>query len=114
MPLNYDVHGISIRIWGPGPGTDEYGNTIETPGTMDKGTIKAILSAPSLSSMINGFQGRSDTSDKLLLAAADANIVTGDQVEVDGRRYNTVGSGDTWKRYHMGVVDHLEIPLRAA
>lgn len=113
--LNYDAHGIEVQVWGPGSILDAYGNTlIDWSCPVDKGTIMAVLSAPGLSSMIDGLQGRLDTTDKLLLTAADSDIDTGDQVEIDGRHYNTMGSSDTWKRHIMGIVDHLEVPLKAA
>lgn len=95
-------------------GVDQYGDT--NAGTPDRLTLDPAAVYPRSSSPVDD-RGRSGVivGLTLLVPDVDADILDGDQIEVDGHLYDLDGTAGAWKSPLTGWEPGLEAALiRAA
>ncbi len=105
-----ESYGETIQIWGQAASTDGLGNPI-TVWTTNKGTFIGVVSRPSPDD-ISFTAGRIASTDKKLYAPSDANIITGDRLEIGGIKYDCYGNLEDWKIKHGSTVNHFRLFLK--
>jgi hypothetical protein len=111
--INFNAKGESIQIYGPGSGSDGLGNPTKT-WDVDKGTFYGIVTRPGSRDVEEAQLGNSGTvaaAGKKLIAPSDADIATGDRLEIGGITYECQGSSEEWVVKKNGTAHHLEILL---
>lgn len=105
-----EQYGETIHIWGATEDTDDLGNPISV-WNADKDTFIGVLMRPTANAALFD-AGRVANADKKLLAPSDADIISGDRLEIDDVMYDLIGVPADWQMKIAGTVQHLQIFLR--
>ena len=103
-------NGETIQIWGSSDGTDALGNPVKA-WAVDKGTFLGVVGRPKANDALFAAGKLSDT-DKTLIAPSDADIATGDRLEIDSITYDLCGSLADWRRKLGTNTKHLQLFLK--
>lgn len=101
--------GETVRIWGSSSSTDDLGNPVKV-WDQDKGTFIGVVGRPKANDVLFA-GGRISDTDKTLIAPSDANLATGDRVEIDSIIYDLYGTEADWKQRLGTTIKHLQLYL---
>ena len=102
--------GEPIQIWGTSSSTDDLGNPVKV-WNQDKGTCIGVVGRPKANDALFAGGKLADT-DKTLIATSDANLATGDRVEIDGVTYDLFGTLVDWKMKRGTATQQLQLYLK--
>lgn len=103
-------YGETVHIWSASDTTDDLGNP-KSVWDLDKDTFTGVVLRPTANDALFD-AGRVANADKKLLAPSDADIETGDRLEIDGIMYDLFGVPADWQMKLSGKVQHLQIFLK--